>query len=194
MTQSPSPTVHIVPDYYNGVPGDEVRLRCQSNDIGSAPVSWSKDRTSDLPHYVIIDNFTGLLIIRSASPSDSGRYTCTVTTYHGVTVTSSVEVHIDNRSPSEPVKLNPLQQNHLLVQGTDLSLPCLATGSPQPRIKWTKLHEAFDVNTQQVGNTLLITIAQVSNRGVYICSAENDDGIIDQQSTIIEIDRKYGWE
>lgn len=189
-TEAPSPSVHINPDYYNGVTGDEVRLHCQSNDIGSSSITWTKDRTVSLPQYVIV-NTDGLLMIRSASSQDSGRYICTVTTYHGVVVTSSVEVHINSGSPNEPPRITPLQTNHLVVQGTDFSLPCMTTGSPQPRVKWTKLHETFDINTRQVGNTLIITIAQVSNRGVYICSAETDDGIVDQASTIIEIDREY---
>lgn len=184
----PSPSVHINPNYYNGAPGDEVRLHCQSNELGSSSISWSKDRTS-LPSYVII-NADGLLVIQSASTSDSGRYICTVTTYHGVIVTSFAEVHIDNRGPQVPIKIAPLQQNHLVVQGTDFSLACIVSGSPQPKIKWTKLHEEFDVNTKQIGNNLVISIAQVSNRGVYICTAADDDQILDQESTIIEIDRK----
>lgn len=190
VTQAPSPSVHINPDYYNGVTGDEVRLHCQSNDIGSSSITWSKDHSVSLPHYVII-NTDGLLVIRSANTEDSGRYICTVTTYHGVIVTSSVEVHINSGGHYEPAKITPLQSNHLVVQGTDFSIPCITSGSPQPRVKWTKLHETFDVNTRQVGNTLMITIAQVSNRGVYICTAENDDGVVDQASTIIEIDRKF---
>lgn len=189
----PSPSVHINPDYFNGNTGDEVRLHCMSNELGSSSITWSKDRTVNLPNYVII-NTDGLLVIHRANTEDSGRYICTVTTYHGVTMTSSVEVHINGGGsiPNEPPRINPLQTNHLIVQGSDFSLPCVVTGYPQPRVKWTKLHETFDVNTHQVGNTLVITIAQVSNRGVYICAAETDDGIVDQASTIIEIDRKFG--
>lgn len=196
VTRPPSPTVHINPDYYSGVTGDEVRLSCVSNDVGATTIKWSKDRTVALPHYIIV-NTDGLLIIRSASYEDSGRYICTVTTYTGVSMTSSVEVHINSDQggggiSTDPPRINPLQTNHLVVQGTEFSLPCIATGSPQPRIKWTKLHETFDMNTRQVGNALVITNALVSNRGVYICSAETDEGISDQASTIIEIDRKFG--
>ena len=190
---TPSPSVHINPDYYNGRPGDEVRLHCSSNELGSSAITWSKDRTPSLPQYIIISG-DGLLIIRSANTEDSGRYICTVTTYLGVTITSSVEVHINGGSvPTEHPRIVPIQTNHLVVQGSDFSLPCLTTGYPEPRVKWTKLHETFDVNTRQVGNTLVISVAQVSNRGVYICAAENDDGIVDQASTIIEIDRKL-WD
>lgn len=189
----PNPSVHINPDYYNGVTGDEVRLHCTSNEIGSSSIKWSKDHSVHLPQYVIV-NTDGLLMIRRASYEDSGRYICTVTTYNGVTVTSSVEVHINNGggggSTNEPPRISPLQTNHLIVQGTDFSLPCHTTGSPQPRIKWTKLHETFDQNTRQVGNALVLSNAQVSNRGVYICSAETDEGVVDQASTIIEIDGK----
>lgn len=190
---SPSPSIHIVPPYYNGVTGDEVRLQCSSNEIGSTSISWSKDHTNALPQYVIVSS-GGLLIIRQANYEDSGRYVCTVTTYNDVTVTSSVEVHINGggggHSSNEPPRITPIQTNHLIVQGTDFTLPCITVGSPQPRIKWTKLHETFDTNTRQVGNSLVISHALVSNRGVYICAAENDDGVVDQASTIIEVDRK----
>lgn len=133
-------------------------------------------------------NSAGLLIIHSARREDTGRYTCTVTTYSGYTVTSSVEVHIN--SQSTPIRISPLQLNNLVVQGTEFSIACDATGIPTPRVKWTKLHESFDSNVQQLGNVLRITNAQMSNRGVYVCLAENDDGVSDQSSTIIEIDRK----
>lgn len=192
VTHAPPTSVHISPDHFSGYPGEEVRLHCTSNDIGSSSITWSKDQSSNLPHYVII-NTDGLLMIRSASIEDSGRYICTVTTYTGARVTSSVEVHINGGGggAGEQPKIVPIQTNHLIIQGTDFSLPCIASGSPMPKVKWTKMHETFDVNTRQVGNSLVITIAQVSNRGVYICVAETDDGIVDQVSTIIEVDRKF---
>lgn len=213
-TQAPplGPAVHINPDYYDGSPGDEVKLSCSANERGQ--ISWKKEELVQLPHYIIVSN-DGLLIIHSARREDSGRYTCTVTTYSGYTITSTVEVQIHTQTTLP--RITPLEQNHLIVQGNDFSLPCIATGFPTPRVKWTKvrrpspaqtttdqitlsipffqsivqLHEPFDSNTHQLGSVLSITRAQISNRGVYVCVAENDDGVQDQASTIIEVDRKY---
>lgn len=48
----------------------------------------------------------------------------------------------------------------------------------------------FAPNVQQNGNTLRILNAQPSNRGVYICVAENSEGM-DRSYTVVDIDRKY---
>lgn len=87
-----------------------------------------------------------------------------------------------------------LEQSYVIDQGTDLSIPCVASGSPYPTIKWTKVGEAMPTNVQQTDNVLRILNANPKNRGVYICLAENSFGG-DTASTSIDVERKYNlWE
>uniref|UniRef100_A0A182NMM7 Basement membrane-specific heparan sulfate proteoglycan core protein n=1 Tax=Anopheles dirus TaxID=7168 RepID=A0A182NMM7_9DIPT len=86
-------------------------------------------------------------------------------------------------------RVNPLNKNYVVVQGTDFSLSCEATGTPFPTIKWTLSGKPFESNVQQSGNVLRIFNAQPSNGGVYICVANNEESM-DRAYTVVEIDRR----
>lgn len=86
-------------------------------------------------------------------------------------------------------KVHPLPEENRVIQGQDFSITCEASGTPQPTIKWTKVHEALGDNVHQMGNVLRITNARPENRGVFLCIAENAGGH-DQSSTVIDIERK----
>ena len=83
-----------------------------------------------------------------------------------------------------------LPYENRIVQGKDFSISCEASGSPQPTIKWTKVHESLADNVHVTGNVLRIINARPENRGMYVCIAENSAGS-DQSNTIIDIERKY---
>lgn len=91
----------------------------------------------------------------------------------------------------QPLKLNKLEELYTIVQGSDYTLTCEASGTPYPTITWKKIHEdSLGANVQQMGNILKITNAQPENRGIYQCMAQSN-GQTEETSTIIEIDRKY---
>lgn len=68
------------------------------------------------------------------------------------------------------------------VEGMNLSLSCSAMGHPPPAIVWEKMR--MDNNTGQVETSRLTVIdgvytfleADVSDSGIYICTASNDYG------------------
>lgn len=77
-----------------------------------------------------------------------------------------------------------------ISQGSSTELRCEASGVPPPTIKWTKLDAAGnEKNIEQVGQILYIRNAQVNDRGVYICVANNGHGLA-QGSSIVEVNRK----
>uniref|UniRef100_A0A182NMJ9 Basement membrane-specific heparan sulfate proteoglycan core protein n=1 Tax=Anopheles dirus TaxID=7168 RepID=A0A182NMJ9_9DIPT len=182
--------VEIKPNSYDGQPGEEVQLICQRSP--TARVTWSKQGESRLPDNANVYN--EILIIKHASQANTGMYSCTASFPNGRIKTSSVEVVISDRSmPPQSQKVaprvNPLNKNYVVVQGTDFSLSCEATGTPFPTIKWTLSGKPFESNVQQSGNVLRIFNAQPSNGGVYICVANNEESM-DRAYTVVEIDRK----
>lgn len=182
----PTNPIHIVeisPPSFNGRPGDEVRLNCNSQPQGT--LVWSKDGLRSLPYNVVVRG--GVLIISSARSEDSGRYVCTSTASNAAPATSSAQVVIG--SNLQPPKIKPFNEQYNIIQGHDFTLNCEGSGNPMPRMKWTRAHESFNDNTQQNGNSLRILNADVANRGVYICIADSDHGS-DQASIIIEVERK----
>lgn len=175
--------VEISPPSFNGRPGDEVRLDCLSQPQGT--LAWSKDGLHSLPYNVVVRG--AVLIISNARSEDSGRYVCTSTASNAAKATSSAQVVIG--SNLQPPQIKPFNEQYEIIQGHDFTLICEGSGNPMPRMKWTRVHESFDANTQQNGNSLRILNAEVANRGVYTCIADSDHGS-DQASTIIEVERK----
>lgn len=176
------PTVEIYPPNFNGRPGDEVRLSCRSQSEGT----WTKAGSQYLPNHIYVSS--GVLVINNARVEDSGLYTCTSIGSNGSPTSASANVGIGSRS--EPPLISRLEQQYNITQGQDFTLNCAATGNPLPKIKWTRVHESFNENTQQSGNNLRILNAQPENRGVYLCIAESEHEST-QEGTIIEVERKY---
>ncbi|XP_059622285.1 basement membrane-specific heparan sulfate proteoglycan core protein isoform X2 [Phlebotomus argentipes] len=179
----PITEIAIFPPSFTGRPGDAVEFRC----IGEGVISWRKEYTMWLPPSAIVKGH--ILSFENAREEDSGQYVCTSVSSTGQQHSTVANLTIIEHEVRAYPKIRPVEQNHLVIENSDLYLECDATGSPLPTVKWTKLHDSFDSNVQQVGNQLRILGAKQYNRGVYVCVAENSEGT-DQISTIIEIDQR----
>ncbi|XP_031633879.1 hemicentin-2-like [Contarinia nasturtii] len=89
--------------------------------------------------------------------------------------------------PSQPVYVKPLEELYTVVQGSEFTLTCEASGYPYPTITWKKIYEdSLGSNVQQIGNTLKMFNAQLENMGIYQCIASN--GETAESSTVIDIE------
>lgn len=190
----PSREVQIQPPNYTGRPGDVLRLTCRNILNVYATLTWTKYGSSTLPPYVNVQN--GVLTIQSVTIQDSGRYVCTsspsMPNQPIESITEVVDVFI-NPDPDmdQSLKITPLDELYTIVQGSDFSLPCVASGNPYPTIAWKKIHEDnLGPNVQQVGNILKITNARPDNRGIYQCTAQSNGQTV-ETSSVIDIERKY---
>lgn len=186
----PGNEVSIQPPSFNGRPGDDVVLTCHNLVNVYATLVWSKSGHPQLPAHIYVDN--GVLTIQRATVEDSGQYICTSTYQQAPPLVEVADVFITSGDRREPPQVKRFNDIYNIVQGDDFSLPCEATGNPQPIVKWTKVHEDFESNIQQIGNILRITNAQPGNRGVYTCIAEAD-GVTVEESTVIDVERKCSF-
>lgn len=196
---TPNRVVTIHPSRFSGRPGDVLVLTCQHVLNVYAHLSWSKFGQSSLPSYVDVRN--GVLTIQRVTVEDSGRYVCTTTpsspdqSVDSLTEVVDVTINSDESGHGggnygQPPKIVALQEQYMVVQGSDFSLTCDASGDPQPTIVWTKVHEDnLGSNAQQIGNVLKITRAQIDNRGIYQCTAQSNGQTV-ETSGIIEIECK----
>ena len=79
-----------------------------------------------------------------------------------------------------------------IKQGEDVTITCKVEGTPRPTIEWIKHGEVDGLNKQNIvinGETLTITNADVSDRGVYVCNVENSVGGT-RASAVLEVDRR----
>ena len=76
-------------------------------------------------------------------------------------------------------------------QGDDVTLTCKVEGTPRPTIRWTKVGEELSNRGVSINQeTLVLRNVAVSDRGVYVCTVENNAGT-SRGSAVLEVDRRY---
>lgn len=193
---TPDHLVSIQPAQFTGQTGDVLVLTCRHTFDVYAPLKWTKFGSDSLEPNVDVRG--GILTIQSAAVRDTGRYICTTSpTSPGQSIdsiTQTVDVTINERGGGGDYGQSPtiktLDEQYLIVQGSDFSLTCEASGNPYPTIVWKKVHEDnLGANVQQIGNVLKITRAQIDNRGIYLCTAQSNGQTV-ETNTIIEVECK----
>ncbi|CAL1682411.1 unnamed protein product [Lasius platythorax] len=170
----------VTPSEWSGTIGDVVRLICTPSQ--HANVTWT--RSGGLPLPYTASQQDGILTINNPSPSDSGIYVCTATSIRGTETSTSARITIVARRDPPTIKVRPERQE--VSQGMDAEVRC-TSGEPGVQVKWSKYTETMSSRVQQVGDTLRIINAQVSDRGVYICRVTSSTGS-HEASAIIEVE------
>lgn len=164
-----------------------MRLICTPSQ--RANVTWT--RSGGLPLPSNANQHGGVLTLTNPSPHDSGIYVCTSTDVRGTETSTTAKIVIIPRRDPPTIKVKPERQ--VVSQGTVAEVRCVTTGeSGMEHVKWSKYTETMSSRVQQVGDTLRIINAQVSDRGVYICRASSNTGSY-EASAIIEVARKFNY-
>lgn len=174
----------VTPSEWSGTSSDVVRLICTPSQ--RATVVWTRSGGLPLPYSATQRD--GVLTISNPTPSDSGIYVCTATSARGTETSTTARITIIPRRDPTTVKVRPERQH--VSQGTVAEVRCITSGEPNLQIKWSKHMEAMSPRVQQVGDTLRIVNAQVSDRGVYICRVSSPASSY-EASAIIEVERKF---
>ncbi|UYV62106.1 Dscam [Cordylochernes scorpioides] len=132
-------------------------------NVSGAHFTWTKDGkplSEDLVSISSQDGFS-FLAIQAVSPEHEGNYTCTISSSQG---SDSHTAFLRVEAPPKWEEMPPDRVN--IKKGTSLHVPCKASGSPTPRILWTK-------SNKELGDHLTIPAVQETDAGIYRCSAEN---------------------
>ncbi|XP_045781232.1 lachesin-like isoform X2 [Maniola jurtina] len=178
---------------YNVTIGRTVRLECLvSPATASVVVQWTRNNTKyfigtqkdyeqDLASYSVGDRFSIAanstdLLIREVRPSDSGIYTCGILQFKPVHIQHHLVV-----VESPRILMFTATNNGQLVEGSDLVLTCKVSGSPPPKIVWSRGEGNVNKRLQEndatyLGNTLTIKNVRRSHSGSYYCYAFNGVG------------------
>lgn len=132
-TEAPIEEVYISPDVYRGHPGDEITLTCATQPAGR--VTWSKAGAVELPRNAYVSG--DVLSIQYSTVDDSGRYVCNSQFPSGNVRSAHADVTIQQTSHQEAPKIKSLERKYSVVQGTDFTLSCEATGLPYPVTVWS---------------------------------------------------------
>ncbi|XP_065572709.1 leucine-rich repeats and immunoglobulin-like domains protein 3 isoform X2 [Artemia franciscana] len=174
--------VHVFPSFTK-VPtdarikvGGTARLECDADGYPSPEISWFKDGGSDFPaarerrmHVMPEDD---VYFITGITPSDIGVYTCMAKNPAGsVTANASLTVL------ETPDFVRPMEPSKEVMAGSTAVLECMASGSPKPRLVWTKDGGPLPVTERHfftADNQLLIIVhVKESDTGRYECEMSN---------------------
>lgn len=186
--------------------GESVQLNCTVKNADLYTVSWSKkSRTNPAeifmftiassltikdPRFSIFydaNATTYSLTINNIEQTDTGIYECMIIMSLSEKVTSTVELLV-RHPPSISDKLTT--PSATVAEHQPASLTCNADGYPRPTITWRRAKNAImpaGGHTAQ-GNVLKIQSAQASDRGTYICVANNGVGSSAQKSISLEVE------
>ncbi|XP_057580791.1 hemicentin-2 [Hippopotamus amphibius kiboko] len=162
--------------------GAPASLPCVASGVPTPTITWTKETNalaSRDPHYNVSKD--GTLVIARPSAQDAGAYVCTATNAVGF---SSQEMRLSvNTKPRILVNGSRDADKPLRVTakaGDDVTLDCEAQGSPPPLVTWTKdsrpVLPVTDRHRLFPSGSLHLAQAQVSDSGLYECTASNPAG------------------
>ncbi|XP_011902754.1 PREDICTED: hemicentin-1 isoform X2 [Cercocebus atys] len=167
--------------------GDITVMECKTSGIPPPQVKWFKgDLELRSSTFLIIDPLLGLLKIQETQDLDAGDYTCVAINEAG---RATGKIILDVGSP--PVFIQEPADVSMEI-GSNVTLPCYVQGYPEPTIKWRRLDNMpifsrpFSVSSisQLRTGALFILNLWASDKGTYICEAENQFGKIQSETTI----------
>ena len=85
-----------------------------------------------------------------------------------------------------PIFTNKPPSQVLVERGSTISLCCEATGSPRPRIEWSRAQQSSDLPPPfQENGCLEVNAANENSAGDYICRSTNRVGLAETLTTVI---------
>ncbi|XP_059806228.1 contactin-2 [Hypanus sabinus] len=155
----------------------------------------------EIPNFIIPDDrhfisqVTGNFYIAKTKTSDTGAYSCYLTSHIDYATTSvfskSISLTVqpvagEGRSHSPHIRVKFPSETYALA-GQSLNLECFALGNPVPKIKWKKLDGPMPSKVLKSVNKPVLHIpdVQFEDEGIYECEAENSKGKDSTQGRII---------
>uniref|UniRef100_A0A8C8DMY6 Ig-like domain-containing protein n=1 Tax=Oryzias sinensis TaxID=183150 RepID=A0A8C8DMY6_9TELE len=185
--------------------GKPLKVDCQAFGLPDPVVQWSlpdgtmvnsvlngEGRGLRSRRLTVFDN--GTLLVPAVGIKEEGEYTCYAENQEGQD-TMKVKVKVTMTSP--PTFTEDRRPSIVKVrQGATVTIPCLATGNPVPKVMWfSPTHRAipqslgsrFYSGRSVVGSdgTMQIRFAQKGDSGNYTCRAINSVG---ERSKVVSLD------
>ncbi|NXH13033.1 DSCL1 protein, partial [Bucco capensis] len=155
-------------------------------------VSWEKDTVSIIPeNRFFITSYGGLYISDVQKEDALSTYRCiTKHKYSGETRQSNgARLSVSDPAESIPTMLDSFQSREVKV-GRLVELPCIASGYPNPAVRWIKDGRPLPADSRWSKRITGLTISdlRVEDSGTYICEVTNTFGSAEVTGTLTVID------
>ncbi|NXD17526.1 DSCL1 protein, partial [Nothocercus nigrocapillus] len=155
-------------------------------------VSWEKDTVSIIPeNRFFITSYGGLYISDVQKEDALSTYRCiTKHKYSGETRQSNgARLSVSDPAESIPTMLDGFQSREVRA-GRLLELPCIASGYPNPAVRWIKDGRPLPADGRWTKRITGLTISdlRVEDSGTYICEVTNTFGSAEVTGTLTVID------
>ncbi|XP_076325413.1 terribly reduced optic lobes isoform X10 [Tachypleus tridentatus] len=177
------PHLTISPSSAEAAPGETVQFDCRVTGYPTPDIQWTFSG-GELPE--TSSQVGGTLRLTRIDSSQQGIYICTASNNYG-TAQAQVRLHIISGRKQPTVQIEPERQT--VPEGDLAQLRCIASGVPAPVVTWSRVGSELSPRHRVDGNTLTITEVIISDRGLYVCRGENQDGTA-QASSIVDVERR----
>ncbi|KAM9185754.1 contactin-6 [Dugong dugon] len=162
------------PETIQAAKDSSVKLECFALGNPVPDISWRRMDGSLLPRKVKYSKSKAILEIPNFQQEDEGFYECTAGNLRGRNIAKGQLVFY-----APPEWEQKIQNTYLSIYDS-LFWECKASGKPSPCYTWLKNGERLNSEERiRIENgTLIITMLNVSDSGVYQCAAENKYQII----------------
>ncbi|NXQ35532.1 DSCL1 protein, partial [Alaudala cheleensis] len=155
-------------------------------------VSWEKDTVSIIPeNRFFITSYGGLYISDVQKEDALSTYRCiTKHKYSGETRQSNgARLSVSDPAESIPTMLDSFQSREVKA-GRLVELPCIASGYPNPAVRWIKDGRPLPADSRWTKRITGLTISdlRVEDSGTYICEVTNTFGSAEVTGTLTVID------
>jgi len=171
-----SPRIKTVSREYRVEAGGQVELECSVEHLGSMVLMWKQGPRVLTAGSMMVRRDKRLqlrgnnLVISQLEVDDGGQYDCEIEADGDLPI--SVSHRLDILLPPRVVS-EPADGRVVVKKGSSVTIKCLTSGNPRPRVTWSKVNQADVVGE---GESLELREVSRHHEGIYQCSAGNGVG------------------
>lgn len=159
-------------------------MQCKATGNPVPKIYWLKDMKRvemTNPRYSLLD---GSLQIENSEEDDQGKYECVAENSVGTEHSKSTNLYVKVRRVPPQFSRPPDLVNEVMLGG-NLSLTCVAVGSPMPFVKWRK---GIDIDITPDDNLPIgrnvLDLVDIRASANYTCIASSSLGVIEAPAIV----------
>jgi len=192
------------PSYLMIEEGSTAKFTCSVKGLHNPTISWRKVEfnetdsvyiavgstllSTDPRIQVLSRSFSSSLQILLVQDKDVADYQCQVFSHPPIYQTHSIKIKKPWRVE---IVGKPESGVIVLPEGQELPLICQGSGNPQPQVYWRrKARHLVDGSMRLYGDQLIYTSVTRHHSGVYVCGAEDGEGLLVEDSVHVQVHYK----